>query len=179
MSSSKYREISNSSRLRLIGHVQPRALVCREHLVHNQLTQAYLQTDEWHKPQVFFLWLSITRCITVSGSCTPTPPQLLGEHHAHFLLPMTASLATWDFADPPALLALQKYSPDCSLFRFFRIRLFLYLYKEGSSSEPLWYLPGTVKRTETDHLAGAQRWPNPASYYVDFARFPASVSLRF
>lgn len=166
MSGRKYSENSpDSSRLSLVGHLQSRALVCKERLVHNQLTQ------------VFFLWFFFTRCITVSGSCTPTAPQLLGEHQAHILLPITASLATWDFADPPALLALQKYSPDCPLFRFFRIRLFLYLYKEGSSSEPLWYLPGTVKETEADSLAGAQRWLNPASYYVDFARFPASLSL--
>lgn len=121
MSGRKYSEKSpDSSRLSLVGHLQSRALVCKEHLVHNQLTQ------------VLFLWLFFTRCITVSGSCTPTAPQLLGEHQARILLPMTASLATWDFADPPALLALQKYSPDCPLFRFFRIRLFLYLYKEIS-----------------------------------------------
>lgn len=65
---------------------------------------------------------------------------------------MTASLADWDFADPPALLALQKYSPDWSLFKFFRIRLFLYLYKEGSSSEPLWYLPGTGRQLRGQRL---------------------------
>lgn len=60
-----------------------------------------------------------------------------------FFLPITASLADWDFAEPPSLLALQKYSPAWPLLRFFRMRLFLYLYMEGSSSEPLWYLPGT------------------------------------
>lgn len=82
MSGSKYSEKSDSSRLSLVGHLQSRALVCKKHLVHNQLTQAYLQTVECYKPQVFFLWLFFTRCISVSGSCTPTAPQLLGEHNS-------------------------------------------------------------------------------------------------
>lgn len=77
-----------------------------------------------------------------------------------FLLPITASLADWDFADPPALLALQKYSPDCSLFKFFRTRLFLYLYKEGSSSEPLWYLPGRGRQLRGQRLT---KWPEQSN----------------
>lgn len=163
MSGSKCSEKSaESSRLSLAGHLQSRAPVWREHLVHNQLTQAYLLTDVWNKLQIVFLQLFFATCITFSGFCTPLLPQLLVEHQEHFLLPMTASLADWDFTEPPALLALQKYSPAWSLFRFFRIRLFLYLYKEGSSSEPLWYLE-VVKGTEVHCLARAEPWPNPAS----------------
>lgn len=165
---------AESSRLSLAGHLQSGALVWREHLVHNQLTQAYLLTDVWNKPQLFFLQLFFPTCVTVSGFCTLPLPQLLAEHREHFLLPMTASLADWDFTDPPALLALQKYSPAWSLFRFFRIRLFLYLYKEGSSSEPLWYLEA-VKETELHCLARAEPRPNAASGFCQTSRLSFSI----
>lgn len=104
-------------------------------------------------------------------------PLLLGAHHTRFLLPITESVAGWDFAEPPSLTALQKYSPACPLFRFFRIRLFLYLYMEGSSREPLWYLPGTgrwLMGQRTDRMAWVEQGPDPVC--VDLATPPASVT---
>jgi len=45
---------AETSRLSLAGHLQSRAPVCKEHLVRNQLTQAYLLTGAGNKPQILF-----------------------------------------------------------------------------------------------------------------------------